>query len=192
MSDNGEGSPAPERTIPYTRFQKLVEERNGLKSQIEDLAGQVQSLTEKGATADTLAEQLRAAQGEVESVRAGAARFRTIAGAGITDPDLVEAVEWQYGRLPEEGRPELADVLKGWTAKPDDAPSLLRPHLQRLATPSKPPGPRPPKPPRSGGDDSGAGEVTAEQLAAARASGDLVKLKALLARNGSGLFSTTR
>jgi len=197
MSTDAPDPPAPDRSIPYARFERVVAERNTLKTQLDDLAEQVQTLSERSATADTLASQLRDAQADAASARSRFDSYRTIAGAGITDPDLVEAVEWQYGRLPAEERPALAEVLSGWSATPDEAPAILRPVFQSLAAPveaSTPRAPRPPTPPTGGAAESGATDVSAEALAAARQSGDLARLGDLLRRGGygRGLFSTTK
>ncbi|MDP6360051.1 MAG: hypothetical protein QF473_33360, partial [Planctomycetota bacterium] len=46
------------------------------------------------------------------------------------DPDAIEAVEWRYGKLPEEGRPELEPWLTDLKANPEEAPAVLRRWLQ--------------------------------------------------------------
>ena len=92
-------APAGVQTVPYARFQTLVGERNDLRSQIENLNAQVQGLTEKGATVDTLTQANTALQGELKSEQGRFSRFSTIASHGLTDPQAVEAVEWQYGKL---------------------------------------------------------------------------------------------
>lgn len=183
--------PEGDRSIPYARFSQVVTERNSLKSQLADLTRQVGDLTSSGATVEGLTAQLREAQADAATARSRFDTYRTIAGAGITDPDLVEAVEWQYGRLPTEDRPPLADLLSTWAESPAEAPSILR-GLFSPTTPSTPAStvaPRPPSSPVGGAAESGASDVSAEALAAARQSGDLARLGDLLRRSGYGKHS---
>lgn len=118
-----------EKAIPYDRFRKVVEEKNTLTSRISELEGQLQALSEKAATVDTLAGRVRSLESDLQSANSRYETFSAISGAGITDPEIVAAVEWSYGRLPAENRPALGDWLTGIKADPSKAPAVLRPHL---------------------------------------------------------------
>lgn len=121
----GNGAPGP---VPYDRFQAVVQDRNALQGRIVDLERQIQGLTEKGATADTLAAQLREAQTKFESERSAWGTERAIIGAGITDPEGVEFARLAYERMKpgEDGKkPSITD----WLGQRDALPKAIRAYL---------------------------------------------------------------
>lgn len=122
--DEAGGTQTPLHEHP--RFKALVGEKNDLAARVAQLEGELKGLEQKAATADTLAQQLRDAQARAETAEGRFDTYKAITGAGFTDPDDVEAFEWQYGKLPEEGRPALADWVQGLVADPTKAPSVLR------------------------------------------------------------------
>lgn len=134
MADEANDTQAPEsgadKTIPYTRFKAVVDSKNDLAAKVTDLEGQLQTLSEKAATVDTLATQVQEWKGKAEQAETRFSTFQTISGAlGTTDAEGVEAAEWAYGRLPQEDRPELGDWLTGLKDDPTKAPKVLHPWL---------------------------------------------------------------
>jgi len=117
----------PAGTVPYKRFQTVVGERNNLREQVATLRAEAQQLTERGATVDTLTAANTALQGKLDAANSRYDRHTLIAQHGVTDKDAVAAVEWQYGRLPEEGRPELGAWLDSFKEAPESVPTILRP-----------------------------------------------------------------
>lgn len=117
---------APEQTVPYSRFSEVIKERNAYQ--------------EKAARADTLATALQEAQAKIQATEAQFTTFRTVASTiGHTDPEAVELVQWSYGRLPAEGRPELGTWLGAVKADPAQAPLAIK-HLlgQQSGTSTQP------------------------------------------------------
>lgn len=101
--------------VPYSRFHEVIKERNAYQ--------------EKAARADTLATALQEAQAKVQATENQFTVFRTVAGTlGQTDPEAIELVQYAYGRLPQEGRPELATWLGAVKADPAQAPLAIK-HL---------------------------------------------------------------
>lgn len=130
---NGGGG-GGDRTVAYSTYRKVVDAKSGLEAQVAELKGQVDSLTEKAATADTLGQELASWKTKATDAEQRFGRYQSIAGAiQSTDPDAIEAVEWQYGKLGND-RPELAAWLQQLTAEPDKAPSVLRPFLPKSGT----------------------------------------------------------
>jgi len=116
----------------------VVASKNELASQVSALQAEVQSLSEKAATVDTLTGQISEWKGKAEKAEGKFSRWQAIAsGIGTTDTEAIEAAEWAYGRLPEEDRPQLGDWLSGLREKPETAPKVLSPWLSP-ATDSKP------------------------------------------------------
>lgn len=125
--------PAPEATVPYSRFAEVVQAKN--------------ALLERAARADSLASALQEAQAKVGAVEAQFSTFRTVASTlGQTDPEAVELVQWSYGRLPQENRPELATWLQAVKAEPAAAPLAIRHLLPQAVNTAPPPAPGAPAP----------------------------------------------
>lgn len=126
--------PAPEATVPYSRFAEVVQAKN--------------ALLERAARADSLASALQEAQAKVGAVEASFQTFRTVASTlGQTDPEAVELVQWSYGRLPQENRPALDTWLQAVKAEPAAAPLAIRHLLPQAANQAPVPGTSTPAPP---------------------------------------------
>ncbi|MCB9763919.1 MAG: hypothetical protein H6739_29380 [Alphaproteobacteria bacterium] len=142
---------APEKTVPYSRFEAVVASKNEALAQLQSLQIENQSLLEKAATVDTLGSQLREAQAQAQAAEQKFGRWQSIASQlGTTDQEAIEAAEWAHSRLPQKDRPKLNDWLTGIKADPATAPKVLQPWLspgdqgQAGAAPTPRPTPRPP------------------------------------------------
>lgn len=162
MADETQVPEQGPKTIEYTTYQRVVSAKQGLETQVGELKDQVASLSEKVATVDNLTGQVTEWQQKAQQAETRFARFKDIAEAlGSTDSDAIEAVEWQYGKLSGDDKPEMATWLSGLKEAPDTAPAVLRPFLtpqaavkapeaaDKATEPGKPPGshkasPRPP------------------------------------------------
>lgn len=129
--EGGGGGGGESKTVDYATYQRVVQAKQGLEAQLAEYKGQVDSLTEKGASVDTLAEQLAQAKARADAAETKFARHVKIsAKLGTTDPDVIAAVEWQHGRLPADGRKEdVGEWLDELKADPTKASSVLRPFL---------------------------------------------------------------
>lgn len=120
-------SPNEPPPVPYSRFSEIIKERNALQ--------------ERAARADTLATALQEAQAKITQTEAQFTTFRTVASTlGQTDPEAIELVQYAYGRLPAEGRPELATWLGAVKADPGTAPLAIK-HLLSPLPASQAPAP---------------------------------------------------
>jgi len=128
-------SKALEGVIPKDRFDSVYADRRDLKTKLEEQATALAATDTLNSEVEALQAQLVESRGALTTLGDQFSVHRTITGVGITDPDLVDAVQWAYGRLPEKDRPSLADALTGWRADPATAPSLLRPHLVAPVSP---------------------------------------------------------
>lgn len=127
----GAGGSDAGKVVPYERFETAVREKQAMAAEVATLKTEVQGLAERAATAGTLASELETWKTKAAEAEGRFGRYKAIGSAlDTSDPDAIEAVEWQYGKLPEEGRPELEPWLTDLKAKPEEAPAVLRPWLQ--------------------------------------------------------------
>lgn len=128
MSDEQKGAPV-DQTVPFHRFQQVNDKRSAAEARIVELEAELQRLTERAATADTLAQQVQEWQTRAEQAQTGLTEYQAAARIGVTDPELYEAARWAHSRMPEADRPAFADALQAWKEDPSAAPLVLRPHL---------------------------------------------------------------
>lgn len=184
---SGGGGGGGGKTVDYEVYQRVVTAKQGLETQNRELKTQVSDLTERTANYDTLAGQLREAQGKADAAEGRYRRYKDVSSAlGTTDPDIIETFESKYAKLPEEGRAELPDWIKGLKEKPDEAPSSLRPFLGDLSGGGGGGGggkPKP-KPLGGGGQPPGTGggidaETLRRKTAEAQRTGNYTELRKL-------------
>lgn len=68
-------------------------------------------------------------RGALETERASWAAERAVYQIGITDPEAIEVAQLYYAKLPADGRPPMADWLRGMREDTGKAPKALQPFL---------------------------------------------------------------
>ena len=122
MEDDDKGG-GPEM-VPKARLDQVRRQHRETAARVTELEGQLEAAQPRLAAADTLTEQLGDLRSRLEASETARKEDASIFGAGFTDPDLVR---FEHSRLPEKGRPALAEWLPA--LKPDTAPLSLRPFL---------------------------------------------------------------
>lgn len=105
--------------IPKARFDEVYEERKTLKAQVTELE-------KTGKSADKIAAKYEETKAELEATKARHTVDLAMIDLGIKDPEVREALEWQYGKLPAENRAPFTDTVKAWHEKPEEAPAVVR------------------------------------------------------------------
>jgi hypothetical protein len=169
-------------TVPYARFRETIEKLREAEARIVNLEGEVKSAGTAAQRAAALEAELTAAKQAAEQTATRFDRWKALTSTGITHPDLASAIEAEYERIqPGDGgkRPDLVELVSAWKSKPDEAPFLLRPHLQALAPAAAPAAPAAPAPAGFAGQRLPAAPVPAadrgavQQAPSAGASGKL-------------------
>lgn len=120
-----------------TRIQKIAAKAADAEQRAQELQTELDEARASVGTVHTLAQELEQARAALANAETKYERHQTISRFGLTDKDMLEAVEWQYERA-MNGRAKkdlmsLGDWLDECVSAPDQAPALLRPHLQAIA-----------------------------------------------------------
>jgi hypothetical protein len=120
-----------------SRIQKIAHKAAEAEQRATELQSALDEASASRGSIDALASQLEQAQAQLAQANARYERHSTIAKYGLTDKDMLDAVEWQYERA-MSGRAKkdllsLGDWLDECVSAPEQAPALLRPHLQAIA-----------------------------------------------------------
>lgn len=144
-------------TIPYSRFQKVVAERNALQQSLEAsgaekaaMAQQLEAAKAAAAKAEQWQSKFEAETHARQQDRAMFAENEQLADLGFTG-QLRDAVRWQHSQLGEDAG-NIVDVAKQWREDPTQAPMLLQPHLTAGNSPQQSRQRRAPAQPNAGTD----------------------------------------
>lgn len=124
--------------IPVSEHEEalaaVTREKTDAKGRVTQLERELATAKEKGATADGAAAEIAELRKRLEGAEARYERHVAISQLGITDPDVIETIEWQYeranGKLNKKDQRSLADTLAAWTEDPATAPSSIRHHFE--------------------------------------------------------------
>ena len=108
------------------RAIQAEEQAKALQEQMDNQSGELEKISKLQEKVSTLEQSLQDAESKYT-------RVSMLSEQGFTDPELREAVEWAYQRSKTEAT--LEDWIKGIKEKPEEAPLVLRPHLQAKKAP---------------------------------------------------------
>jgi len=108
------------------RAIQAEEQAKALQEQMDNQSGELEKISKLQEKVTTLEQSLQDAESKYT-------RVSMLSEQGFTDPELREAVEWAYQRSKTEAT--LEDWIKGIKEKPEEAPLVLRPHLQAKKAP---------------------------------------------------------
>jgi multidrug resistance efflux pump len=108
------------------RAIQAEEQAKALQEQMDNQSGELEKISKLQEKVSTLEQSLQDAESKYS-------RVSMLSEQGFTDPELREAVEWAYQRSKTEAT--LEDWIKGIKEKPEEAPLVLRPHLQAKKAP---------------------------------------------------------
>lgn len=119
-------------SIIKERVSKVAQRASEYENQLSDLQKDLEKANKSSASIDVLKSKIDELQSKYDKANQRYERYTSISSYGLTDPDLVEAIEWAYDRaMTKEDKPiELKEWLKGAFENPDTAPVMLRPHIQ--------------------------------------------------------------
>ena len=127
------------------RVSKVAARANTAETKISELEQIIEKNQKSLTSVDLLNTQLTELKDKLEQSETRFSRYQSISKHGLTDPELVDAIEWQYDRaqskIAKKDRVSLSDWLDGHVSNPDAAPVMLRPHLASLKSTEAAPAP---------------------------------------------------
>ena len=118
------------------RVGKVAQRATAAEHALEAAQSRLEKAEKAMSSVDILNQQLAEMQGKLQTSENRFTRYQSISKHGLTDPDLVEAIEWSYERSQkskgDKEKQTLAEWLDSVVDNPDTAPITIRPHLQAL------------------------------------------------------------
>jgi len=118
------------------RIGKVATRATTAEKALEEAQSRLAKAEKAMSSVDILNQQLAEMQTRLQSSEQRFERYQSISKHGLTDPDLVEAIEWSFERAQkgksDKERQTLSDWLDQQVENPESAPITIRPHLQAL------------------------------------------------------------
>ena len=118
------------------RVGKVAQRATAAEHALEAAQSRLEKAEKAMSSVDILNQQIAEMQGKLQTSENRFTRYQSISKHGLTDPDLVEAIEWSYERSQkskgDKEKQTLAEWLDSVVDNPDTAPITTRPHLQAL------------------------------------------------------------
>jgi len=115
------------------KISKYAKRAREAETKVDEMNEQLIQASEKLKTVDSLTEQIYTLKDELSNANTKYERHSAIAELGIQDPDVRDALEWQYQRSNTDE--SFGDWMKGLKENPENAPSFLRSHFQSSEPP---------------------------------------------------------
>ena len=148
------------------RVGKVAQRATAAEHALEAAQSRLEKAEKAMSSVDILNQQLAEMQSKLSTSENRFNRYQSISKHGLTDPDLVEAIEWSYERSQKSKADKEKQTLSEWldsvVENPDTAPITIRPHLQALKMI----------------DEPAAADTPAEQMPAADTQAQLAELHA--------------
>jgi len=120
-----------------SRLQKMSARAADAEQQAAQLQETIDGMNGRLGALDNLQSQIDQYKQQLEQANGRFDRFQTVSKYGMTDPDQMELIEWQYERTMskrnKKDQQSLGDWLDALVQDPASAPIALRPHLQGIA-----------------------------------------------------------
>jgi len=123
-------------SIIKERIGKVASRATTAEKALEEAQSRLSKAEKAMSSVDILNQQLVDMQTKLQSSEQRFSRYQSISKHGLTDPDLVEAIEWSFERSQkgktDKERQTLSEWLDQQVESPESAPITIRPHLQAL------------------------------------------------------------
>lgn len=133
-------------SIIKERIGKVASRATTAEQALEEAQRRLEKAEKAMSSVDILNQQLAEMQTKLQSSEQRFSRYQSISKHGLTDPDLVEAIEWSFERSQkgksDKERQTLSEWLDQQVESPENAPITIRPHLQALKMLDEDPSPQ--------------------------------------------------
>jgi len=118
---------AAEKTVPYSRFQEVVQARQTAEARVSELTTELEQSQAAAEGQATLAAQLEKLQGQLSTKDAEHGVSLALARVGL-EGEGAELAQWFHGRL-GDGAPPIAEWLQTVAEDRSQAPAALQAYL---------------------------------------------------------------
>lgn len=126
--------------IIQNRISKVATRASNAEETIAQLQEQLEQAQKAQSSIDILQNRVQELEGNLEKSNTRYSRYQAITKHGLQGEDMLEAIEYAYersqGKLDKKEQQDLASWLDNMVQNPDQAPAIIRPHLQNITAPA--------------------------------------------------------
>lgn len=119
------------------RISKIASRASEQEQRANELETSLADIQQRAASIDIISAQLEEMKGKLSASENRFHRFQAVSKYGITEPDIIEAIEGSYEKSmknkPKKEHVSLEDWISNHIQSPDKAPILLRPHFMQVS-----------------------------------------------------------
>ena len=119
------------------RISKIASRASEQEQRANELETSLADIQQRAASIDIISAQLEEMKGKLSASETRYHRFQAVSKYGITEPDIIEAIEGSYEKsMKNKSKKEhvsLEDWISNHIQSPDTAPILLRPHFMQVS-----------------------------------------------------------
>ena len=123
--------------IVKERISKIASKAHEAEKRANELETSLADIQQRAASIDIISAQLEEMKGKLSASESRFHRFQAVSKYGITEPDIIEAIEGSYEKSmknkPKKDHVSLEDWISNHIQSPDKAPILLRPHFMQVS-----------------------------------------------------------
>ena len=123
--------------IVKERISKIASKAHEAEKRANELETSLADIQQRAASIDIISAQLEEMKGKLSASESRYHRFQAVSKYGITEPDIIEAIEGSYEKSmknkPKKDHVSLEDWISNHIQSPDTAPILLRPHFMQVS-----------------------------------------------------------
>lgn len=123
--------------IVKDRISKIASRASEQERRANELETSLADIQQRAASIDIISAQLEEMKGKLSASETRFHRFQAVSKYGITEPDIIEAIEGSYEKSmknkSKKDQMSLEDWISNHIQSPDTAPILLRPHFMEVS-----------------------------------------------------------
>ena len=123
--------------IVKERISKIASRASEAERRANELETSLSDIQSRAASIDIISAQLEEYKGRLQASENKFNRYKSVSRYGITEPDIIEAIEYSYEKSmkskSKKDKVSLDDWISNHIQAPEQAPILLRPPLLQVS-----------------------------------------------------------
>ena len=116
------------------RISKVAERARTAEEQTKNFQSKIKELEKHTSSSDILAQQVKDLKQQLETSNQKYTRYKAVSKYGLVEDDMIDTLEFLYEKKykGEKKPPPMVEWLDTLMSDPENAPTILKPHLQQL------------------------------------------------------------
>ncbi|MBF42767.1 MAG: hypothetical protein CMD97_05890 [Gammaproteobacteria bacterium] len=116
------------------RVSKVAERARTAEDQTKEFQSKIKELEKYTTSSDMLAQQVKDLKTQLDTSNQKYTRYKAVSKYGLVEDDMIDTLEFLYDKQHKDNKkaPSMTEWLDTMMSDVENAPTILRPHLQAL------------------------------------------------------------